>query len=216
MVASLEPESGDGINKRTQLGAINGVCVFPRSGLLFVPQDNARIGVYFVPKLGLAPPYAINTTPKSPVCFRCRWCAFLDSLTEEMEETQDATVYDDFQFATKQQLMELGADHLIGTPLLRYCPNRTASMPSQGVYAWVLYGRSAVCEAPRKPPSPTCPRARCFRPLPVRSKRKNTAKRRSRSAWRRNGRCGSKSDGSWQLSTKILQRDWKKQPRYVQ
>ena len=40
-------------------------------------------------------------------------------LTEELEESSEEYVYEDFQFVTKQVLQQLDADHLIGTPLLR-------------------------------------------------------------------------------------------------
>jgi hypothetical protein len=48
--------------------------------------------VFYVPSLGPAP----------------RWASFLDSLTEELEESRTATVYDDYKFITKEELYELG------------------------------------------------------------------------------------------------------------
>lgn len=45
---------------------------------------------YFIPDLGQAP----------------AWCSYLDSLTEEFEESKQATVYDDYKFVTKQELEE--------------------------------------------------------------------------------------------------------------
>ncbi|KAG2467858.1 NOL10 protein, partial [Polypterus senegalus] len=48
-----------------------------------------------------------------------RWCAFLDSLTEELEENPETTVYDDYKFVTRKDLENLGLVHLIGSPLLR-------------------------------------------------------------------------------------------------
>ena len=48
-----------------------------------------------------------------------RWCAFLDNITEEIEESSVSTVYDDYKFVTKDELTDLGLDHLIGTSLLR-------------------------------------------------------------------------------------------------
>jgi ribosome biogenesis protein ENP2 len=48
--------------------------------------------VFYVPSLGPAP----------------RWASFLDSLTEELEESRTATVYDDYKFITKEELFELG------------------------------------------------------------------------------------------------------------
>jgi hypothetical protein len=44
--------------------------------------DTAKIQAYFIPSLGPAP----------------RWCAFLEGLTEEMEEAAPA-VYDDYRWA---------------------------------------------------------------------------------------------------------------------
>ena len=48
-----------------------------------------------------------------------RWCAFLDNITEEIEESSVSSVYDDYKFVTKEELTDLGLDHLIGTELLR-------------------------------------------------------------------------------------------------
>lgn len=43
-----------------------------------------------------------------------KWCGFLDSLVEELQETKKETVYDDYRFATRNELEELGLSHLIG------------------------------------------------------------------------------------------------------
>lgn len=43
---------------------------------------------YYVPALGPAP----------------RWCSFLDVLTEELEEEQEASVYEDYKFVTKAEV----------------------------------------------------------------------------------------------------------------
>jgi hypothetical protein len=43
-----------------------------------------------------------------------RWCSFLDSLTEELEEKHMETVYDDYKFVTRKELEDLGLDHLMG------------------------------------------------------------------------------------------------------
>lgn len=37
-----------------------------------------------------------------------RWCSFLDSLTEELEESPESTVYDDYKFVTRKDLENLG------------------------------------------------------------------------------------------------------------
>ncbi|XP_031569630.1 nucleolar protein 10-like [Actinia tenebrosa] len=82
---------------------INDLCVFPDSGLLFMATEAPKMLVYYIPSLGPAP----------------RWCSFLDNLTEELEEDQQPTVYDDYKFVTKDDLEKLGLNHLIGTNLLR-------------------------------------------------------------------------------------------------
>lgn len=46
-----------------------------------VARDTPEIAPYFVPSLGAAPP----------------WAAFLEGLTEELEETAAPTVYDDYR-----------------------------------------------------------------------------------------------------------------------
>uniref|UniRef100_A0A672HS66 Nucleolar protein 10 n=1 Tax=Salarias fasciatus TaxID=181472 RepID=A0A672HS66_SALFA len=48
-----------------------------------------------------------------------RWCSFLDSLTEELEESPESTVYDDYKFVTRKDLENLGLSHLVGSSLLR-------------------------------------------------------------------------------------------------
>uniref|UniRef100_A0A7N8XJ45 Nucleolar protein 10 n=1 Tax=Mastacembelus armatus TaxID=205130 RepID=A0A7N8XJ45_9TELE len=68
---------------------INDVCIYPHSG-----ESNA---------LGPAP----------------RWCSFLDNLTEELEESPESTVYDDYKFVTRKDLENLGLSHLVGSSLLR-------------------------------------------------------------------------------------------------
>lgn len=73
------------------------------TGMLLVAGEQSKIISYFIPQLGPAP----------------RWCNFLESLTEELEETTNQTVYEDFKFLTRQEVDELGASGLIGTPMLR-------------------------------------------------------------------------------------------------
>lgn len=72
-------------------------------GLLFFAHDAPKMLQYFVPSLGPSP----------------KWCYFLDSITEELEESDHPTVYDDYKFVTRQQLEEVGLEQLIGTNLLR-------------------------------------------------------------------------------------------------
>eukprot|EP01038_Epipyxis_sp_PR26KG_P005677 gene5677-7836_t len=74
-----------------------------QSGLIMAGGEQSRVMTYFVPQLGPAP----------------RWCSFLEGLTEELEETSGNNVYEDYKFVTKQELEDLGASGLIGTPMLR-------------------------------------------------------------------------------------------------
>lgn len=95
LIASIQPNS-----------SVNGVAVWPESGLVFVPKDEKRVGVYHVPAMGIAP----------------RWCSFLDSMAVDLEEQakDDMTaVFNDMQFVTKSELDQLGASHLLGTEYVR-------------------------------------------------------------------------------------------------
>jgi len=82
---------------------INHLTFFQNSGLFMTANDQQRIGIFFVPSLGLAP----------------SWCSFLDNITEELEESKQKTVFEDFQFVTKDQLEQLGASELVGTKYLQ-------------------------------------------------------------------------------------------------
>lgn len=33
-----------------------------------------------------------------------RWCSFLDNLTEELEESKQTAIYDDYKFVTRDEL----------------------------------------------------------------------------------------------------------------
>ncbi|XP_014297984.1 nucleolar protein 10 [Microplitis demolitor] len=81
----------------------NDLCVVPDTGFLFIANEAPKIKTYFIPSLGPAP----------------SWCSRLDNLTEEMEETNYETVYDDYKFVTEKELDELGFSHLKGTNMLR-------------------------------------------------------------------------------------------------
>lgn len=93
------------------------MCVVPNTGLLFIANENTKIQTYYIPSLGPAP----------------KWAGFLDNLTEELEESNYEAVYDDYKFVTKQKLIDIGLDHLIGTNLLRAY-----------MHGWVIIVRKAV------------------------------------------------------------------------
>ena len=50
--------------------------------MIFAPLEKDKTRTYFIPELGHAP----------------KWCAFLENLTEELEESNVTTVYDDLKF----------------------------------------------------------------------------------------------------------------------
>ena len=84
---------------------VNDVAVFPASGMIFAALETERLGAYFLPSLGPAP----------------KWCHFLDSITEEMEEAPASanSMYDDYKFVTKEDLERLSLTALLGTKALR-------------------------------------------------------------------------------------------------
>lgn len=91
---------------------LNGVTFWPESGLFFTPCDAPRVGTYFAPGVGPAP----------------RWCAFLDTVADELNQqltgkavdgSEVKQVYDDHIFLTKEQLQALGAEKLIGTSVVK-------------------------------------------------------------------------------------------------
>lgn len=84
-------------------GEINDVCVVKNSGLIFMALDSPRISSFFVPSLGPAP----------------SWCSSLEGLTEELEEGNETTIYEDYKFVTREDLERLNLTNLLGTNLLR-------------------------------------------------------------------------------------------------
>jgi len=98
-----ERETGKPYTSIEATADLNDLCLYPNSGLVFLANEQPKMQVFYVPSLGPAP----------------RWASFLDSLTEELEESRTATTYDDYKFITKEELYELGLDHLVGSPLLR-------------------------------------------------------------------------------------------------
>lgn len=82
---------------------LNMLAAYPNSGMMFVANEAEKILTYYIPAIGPAP----------------KWCSFLDRITEELEESNENTIYDDYKFVTEQELQEIGLVDLIGTSLLR-------------------------------------------------------------------------------------------------
>lgn len=59
--------------------------------------------IFFVPEIGPAP----------------KWCSFLENITEELEETKNYSVYEDFKFLTHKDLEAIDAVKLIGTRFVK-------------------------------------------------------------------------------------------------
>lgn len=81
----------------------NDFATIPGTGMFFIAQESVKMLTYYIPSLGLAP----------------KWCSFLDNVTEELETETVQNIYDDYKFVTRQELEQLGLDHLEGTNLLR-------------------------------------------------------------------------------------------------
>ncbi|KAI4383079.1 hypothetical protein MLD38_008959 [Melastoma candidum] len=104
VVRIWDPDTGEGMTSIEPLaGRINDTCVCKESGLILLGLDCSQIPAYFIPSLGPAP----------------KWCAYLESFTEELEEGGQTVIYDDYKFLTKEDLEKLNATSLIGSNLLR-------------------------------------------------------------------------------------------------
>lgn len=106
-LAAIEPDSN-----------VNHVCVIGSSGVICAAVEAPRVKTFYVPTLGAAP----------------KWCSFLDSFTEELENGRSASnglntgdgeedgeeqVYENYKFVTEEELEGLGMNSLIGTEVLK-------------------------------------------------------------------------------------------------
>lgn len=96
-------KTGENYTSLETAADINDLCVVPDSGLFFVANESADIFTYFIPSLAPAP----------------KWCSYLDNITEELEESAETTVYDDYKFVSRDEVQTLGIENLVGTPMLR-------------------------------------------------------------------------------------------------
>ena len=81
---------------------ITDVAIAQNSGMCVLAGDFSKLQVYYIPTLGIAP----------------TWCSYLEHLTEELED-EPTSIYDDFHFVTKQELLDLGLGSFIGSEYLR-------------------------------------------------------------------------------------------------
>ncbi|EDQ90796.1 uncharacterized protein MONBRDRAFT_23822 [Monosiga brevicollis MX1] len=96
-------ESGEAITAIEADADINDMDMYPDSGMFFVGGEQSKMMIYFVPSLGPAP----------------KWCHYLDSITEELDDGAQPAVYDDYKFVTREELDALGLSSLVGTALLK-------------------------------------------------------------------------------------------------
>ncbi|KNC82981.1 hypothetical protein SARC_04750 [Sphaeroforma arctica JP610] len=82
---------------------INDTCVANDSGLIMTANEGSDMQAFFIPDLGPAP----------------KWCNFLDTISEELAQTDNTTIYDDYKFVSKMDLETLGLSDLIGSRLLQ-------------------------------------------------------------------------------------------------
>ncbi len=79
-------------------GASSDFLIWPDSGLLLAAGETPHTMAYYIPSLGKAP----------------RWCAFLDSVTEEMEERKvergEDEIFENFKFVTREELTAIGGE----------------------------------------------------------------------------------------------------------
>ena len=88
IIKIYEKDSGRLFTNIEPKTAVNSFEVCGDTGLVLVPQEQKKIGTYFIPSLGNAP----------------KWCAFLENLTEEMEESKETSAYEDYKFLTMNEL----------------------------------------------------------------------------------------------------------------
>ncbi|CEF64014.1 Nucleolar protein 10 [Strongyloides ratti] len=82
---------------------LNDFVRYPNSGLFFFANEGQKMQQYFVPSIGPAP----------------KWCSYLETITEELEETDQPIIFDDYKFVTKEQLEDIGLADLIGTNVVK-------------------------------------------------------------------------------------------------
>uniref|UniRef100_A0A4W5PUG7 Nucleolar protein 10 n=1 Tax=Hucho hucho TaxID=62062 RepID=A0A4W5PUG7_9TELE len=75
---------------------INDVCIYPDSGMLFTANEDPKMNTFYIP---------VSST--------------ILTLPQELEESPESTIYDDYKFVTRKDLENLGLSHLVGSSLLR-------------------------------------------------------------------------------------------------
>eukprot|EP01119_Soliformovum_irregulare_P023687 TRINITY_DN8323_c0_g1_i1.p1 TRINITY_DN8323_c0_g1~~TRINITY_DN8323_c0_g1_i1.p1 ORF type:complete len:560 (-),score=139.40 TRINITY_DN8323_c0_g1_i1:282-1961(-) len=97
-----EQDSGKPVAAVECQSTVNDVYHFPGTGLFLTANEQEKLMAFFIPSLSPAP----------------KWCSFLDSLTEELEEDQQS-VFEDYKFITREQCEQFGFANMIGTEYLK-------------------------------------------------------------------------------------------------
>ncbi|KAG5856023.1 hypothetical protein ANANG_G00003430 [Anguilla anguilla] len=126
LFSSIEPETD-----------VNDVCVYPDSGMLFTANEGPKMNTFYMPR---GPRPFLQDVPSSrprlgfpsgrwrgPPGSGFRGASDRPHLLqmplvcrqEELEESPESTVYDDYKFVTRKDLENLGLSHLVGSALLR-------------------------------------------------------------------------------------------------
>lgn len=82
---------------------INDIEHIKGTGMFFTANEGIPMHTYYIPNLGPSP----------------RWCSFLDSITEELEEKPSDSIYSNYRFITKADVKKLNIQHLVGSKVLR-------------------------------------------------------------------------------------------------
>lgn len=96
-------ETGSILTNLEMPAHISDAIMIPSSGMMMIAGERSKIKPLYIPALGPAP----------------KWCSFVDTITEELEEIKKFSVYQDLKYVTVEELQELGMQDLLGTDLLR-------------------------------------------------------------------------------------------------
>jgi ribosome biogenesis protein ENP2 len=103
IVKIWDVESGAPFTSMEPTVDINDVAHIPETGMFFLANEGIPMHTYYIPAIGPAP----------------KWCSFLDSITEELEEKPATSVYENYKFITRKELANLNLSHLIGSNIVK-------------------------------------------------------------------------------------------------
>jgi ribosome biogenesis protein ENP2 len=130
LVKLWDKETGNILTNLEMPAQISDALFIPSSGMMMIAGERAKIKTLYIPTLGPAP----------------KWCSFVETITEELEEIKKFSVYQDLKYVTVEELQELGMQDLLGTDLLR--PHLHGFFMKMSLYKKALefYKQSSVTE----------------------------------------------------------------------